>query len=96
MNQKPLPVPPQAASAADSIELLRLWAVRESGQHIIVRHDAWKDPAAWGLALVDIARHVARAHAQEGKDEAEVFDRILVGFRAEIESPTDEAKGSIG
>jgi len=85
MNRQTNKTPqPTITSAADSIKLLRLWAVCESGQHIIVRHDAWKDPAAWGLVLVDIARHLARAHAQEGKDEAEVFDRILVGFRAEI------------
>ena len=93
MNQ--LPVPPKAASA-DSTELLRVWAVPGAGQQVILRHDAWEDPAAWGLVLADIARHVVQAHAQEGKDEEEVFNRILAGFRAEIESPTDEPKGSIG
>jgi hypothetical protein len=45
--------------------------------------------------LVDIARHVARAHGQEGEDEEEVFQRILVGFRAEIESPTDTPRGEL-
>jgi hypothetical protein len=39
--------------------------------------------------LVDIARHVARACAREEQDEEEVFQRILAGFCAEIESPTD-------
>jgi hypothetical protein len=45
--------------------------------------------------LADIARHVARAHAQEGQDEEEVFQRILAGFRAEIESPTDMPRAEI-
>ena len=91
----PLGIPPVAEASEDSVELLRLWAVRGAGQQIILRHSAWKDPAAWGLALVDIARHVARAHAQEGKNEEEVFQRILAGFRAELESSTDTPTGKI-
>jgi len=92
---KPLEIPPIAQASADSVEILRLWAVRGSGQQIILRHDAWKDPAAWGLALADIARHVARAHAQDGKDEEEVYQRILAGFRAEVGSPTDSPRGKV-
>jgi Domain of unknown function (DUF5076) len=45
--------------------------------------------------LVDIARHVARAWAQEGQDEEDVFQRILAGFYAEIESPTDTPRGEL-
>jgi hypothetical protein len=90
-----LPVPPAAESNVDSTEILRLWKVPEIGQQVILRHDAWEDPAAWGLMLADIARHVARAHAQEGQDEEEVFQRILAGFRAEIESPTDTPRAEI-
>jgi hypothetical protein len=89
-----LPVPPAAESNVDSTEILRLWKMPEIGQQVILRHDAWEDPAAWGLMLADIARHVARAHAQEGQDE-EVFQRILAGFRAEIESPTDTPRAEI-
>ena len=91
----PLPVPPAAKINTDSAEILRLWKVPEVGQQVILRHDAWEDPAAWGLMLADIARHVARAHAQEGQNESEVFQRILAGFRAEIESPTDTPRGEI-
>lgn len=91
----PLGIPPAAEASEDSIEILRLWAVRGAGQQIILRHSAWKDPAAWGLALVDIARHVARAHAQEGKNEEEVFQRILHGFRIELEASTDTPTGSL-
>jgi hypothetical protein len=93
---KPLDIPPTAKASPDSVEILRLWMVRESGLQISLRHDAWKDPAAWGLMLADVARHVARAHAQEGKKEEEVFRRILVGFNAEVGSPTDKPTGKIG
>ena len=90
-----LPVPPAAENNIDSTEVLRLWKVPEIGQQVILRHDAWKDPAAWGLMPADIARHVARAHGQEGADEQEVFQRILAGFRVEIESPTDMPRGEL-
>jgi hypothetical protein len=92
---QPLAIPPAAQLNANSVELLRLWAVPGSGQEIILRHDAWKDPAAWGLALADVARHVARAHAQDGKDEGDVFQRIVAGLRAELEAPTDKPTGTI-
>jgi hypothetical protein len=91
----PLGIPPIAEASEDSIELLRLWAVRGAGQQIILRHSAWKDPAAWGLALVDIARHVARAHAQEGKNEEEIFQRIIAGFKMELETSTDTPTGEL-
>jgi len=93
---KSLAIPPLAEKSADSIELLRLWAVRDVGHQMILRHDAWNDPAAWGLALADIARHVAHAHGLDGKNEEEVLQRILTGFRIEIESPTDKPTGKIG
>jgi len=88
----PLPIPSAAEMNAESTEVLRLWKV---GQQVILRHDAWEDPAAWGLMLVDIARHVARACAQERQDEEEVFQRILSGFCAEIEAPTDTPRGEL-
>ena len=91
----PLPIPRAAETSAESIEVLRLWKVPELGQQVILRHDAWEDRAAWGLMLLDIARHVARACAQERQDEEEVFQRILSGFCAEIEAPTDTPRGEL-
>jgi hypothetical protein len=44
---------------------------------------------------MDIARHVARARAQDGADENEVFDRIIELFQAELNNPTDEPTGNI-
>ncbi len=44
----------------------------------------------WGLLLVDIARHAARAYAREsGYTEDEALQRILDMFEAEIARPTD-------
>ena len=45
----------------------------------------------WGLLLVDIARHAARAYAREGgfTEEEEALTRIVDMFEAEIARPTD-------
>jgi len=44
----------------------------------------------WGLLLVDIARHAARAYARESDySEEEALERILEMFGAELERPTD-------
>ena len=44
----------------------------------------------WGLLLVDIARHAARAYAREsGYTEDDALTRIVDMFEAEIARPTD-------
>jgi hypothetical protein len=51
---------------------------------------AFEEPDMWGLLLVDLARHAARAYAREsGFTEEEALARILDMFEAEIARPTD-------
>ena len=51
---------------------------------------AFEDPDIWGLLLVDIARHAARAYARESSfTEDEALTRIVDMFEAEIARPTD-------
>lgn len=80
--------PPPIASAAGAREVLRVWTA-PGEPHQMALSTTWNDPGAWGLLLVDAARHAARAYAAEGMSEAQALDRILQLFRAEIESPTD-------
>ena len=83
-----LPPPPAAREAGRAEELARIWLV-DGDQHVVISPHLWKDPASWGLMLVDLARHVAGAYAAQGRDRAETLERILAGFRAELEHPTD-------
>jgi len=74
-----------AAAEADpaSLEFLRAWV---SGETVSVRlrEDLWVDPAAWGVALVDIAIAAARAHAaRKGKPVGVVLERMREGLDAE-------------
>ena len=96
MSTKYLDPPPAAVRDKASIELLRVW-VAEQGQHVSLRSGAWEDPFAWGIVLADLARHIVNAEALGRKDlDRDAFlERMLEGFHAEIESPTDEAEGEI-
>ncbi|MFN0020233.1 MAG: DUF5076 domain-containing protein [Pirellulaceae bacterium] len=88
-NINELPIPPAAASATRAVEIARAWIV-DHKQHVTLNAPAWKDPAAWGMFLVDLAKHVANSYQQsEGRDPAEVLTRIKAGFDAEWAHATD-------
>jgi hypothetical protein len=97
MKSKPneLPLPDAAGMDPNASEVLRVW-VAAGGQHVSLDPHAWDDPAAWGLLLVDLAKHVANAHDQSGRmGYATALSRIRQGFDAEWTSPTDKATGKL-
>ena len=72
----------------DATEVLRAFVV--DGGLSIAFTRAFEEPDMWGLLLVDIARHAARAYAKEGAcTEDEALARIVEMFEAEIARPTD-------
>ncbi len=88
-NSNELDMPPVASSNPESVEVLRVWAAPGSPQQLTI-NTCWEDPGAWGLMLVDIARHAAQAYEHQGQDGSEALGRILQLFNAEWSSPTDE------
>lgn len=95
-SNKYLDPPPAAGRDKASFEVLRVW-IAEQGQHVSIRSGAWEDPFAWGIVLADLARHIALAqqlHTPTTDVEAFV-ERLLEGFHAEIENPTDEPEGEV-
>jgi hypothetical protein len=88
--------PPAATRDKASFELLRVW-IADGGQHVSLRAGTWEDPFAWGIVLADLARHIVNAEAihRTDVDEEEFLGRMLEGFQAEIDSPTDEPEGEI-
>ncbi|GAC1419566.1 MAG: DUF5076 domain-containing protein [Acidobacteriaceae bacterium] len=95
-STKYLDLPPAASRDKASFEVLRVW-VAERGQHVSIRSGAWEDPFAWGIVLADLARHIAHAHTLQHPetDEPAFVERLLEGFHAEIENPTDEPEGEV-
>jgi hypothetical protein len=85
---KEQPLPPDVIGREDATEVLRAF-VLDGGLSIAFTR-AFEEPEMWGLLLVDIARHAARAYARESDfTEEEALDRILEMFGAELERPTD-------
>lgn len=90
-----LPIPPAAAMDPHSFEVLRVW-VANGDQHVTLKVAAWDDPAAWGLLLADLAKHVANGYqAHSRRDPTETLRRIKAGLDAELASPTDDAIGEL-
>ena len=93
MSQKnSLPIPASASRDPRSLEVLRVWIA--NGEQAF---GMWDDPAAWGLLLADLARHIAEAHAQQDAEvDAEDFlEQVRAGLEAELDGPEDEISGTV-
>ncbi len=85
---KEQPIPPDALADEKAVEVLRAFVV-DGGLSISFTR-AFDDPSMWGMMLVDIARHAARAFAKEGvMNEEEALGRISDMFAAELQDVTD-------
>lgn len=83
-----LPIPDAVQDDAGAVELARVWAAHKS-QHVTLATHVWTDPGNWGVMLVDLARHVARAYEQSaGIPPEESLRRVRQAFDAEWEVPT--------
>ena len=81
-------MPPDVMGRDDATEVLRAFVVDQGLSIAFMR--AFDEPDVWGLMLVDIARHAARAYARESEfSEEEALARIIDMFEAEIARPTD-------
>jgi len=90
-----LEVPVAAKTDPRSFELLRVWVANQE-QHVSLRAGVWDDPAAWGIMLADLARHVANSYQDHnGFDGLQVLQRIKAARIAELATPTDEPSGQM-
>lgn len=83
-----LPIPPEAKRDPHSFEIVRIW-VANRAQHLSLRTGVWQDPAAYGIMLCDLMKHIANSLQNEGWQQQQAFDRIKAGLFAELDSPTD-------
>ncbi len=84
---KEQPLPPDVIDRDDATDVLRAF-VGDGGLSIAFTR-AFEEPDMWGLLLVDIARHAARAFARESSfTEDEALTRIVDMFEAEVARPT--------
>lgn len=88
---KELPIPP--AAVANGREIVRAWAADEK-LHVALASETWEDPGAWGIFLVDLAKHVANAFAERGADHDDVLARVREVFDAEWTRATSDVEGT--
>jgi hypothetical protein len=82
-----LPIPSNVTSANQKMEMARIWLV-DGEQIVSLSSNLWDDPGAWGLMLVDLAKHVAQAYALQGRNPHETLTRIKSAMDAEWQHPT--------
>ena len=90
-QQNTLQPPPVADEDPEAVEVLRVWATPGNPQQVTLR-TTWEDAGAWGLLLVDVARHAALAYQKEGRNADEILQRMREFFDAEWSKPTDDPK----
>jgi len=90
------PLDPPHLDGEEAFEVLRVWVDRgpqSKSQKFVVLPRISKDPGAWGILLVDIARQVANAYTASEPENKEIYsvvlNRIKELFDAEWNYPTD-------
>jgi hypothetical protein len=90
-----LPIPLAASQNESAVELLRVWAAG-GAQHVSIAAKVWQDPAAWGIFMVDLAKHLANAYCAEGSnDKTAILQRIKAGLDAEWHHATGDPTGGL-
>jgi len=95
---KTLVIPSAAQRDEDSVQMLSAW-VAEKGLHCTMNVGMWNEagrnePAAWGILLADVVRHLANAiESDQGVDAAETAAEIVEAILNELDAPTSEATG---
>jgi hypothetical protein len=88
--------PPVMADEPDATEVLRVWKNTDWQKVQVALMPDDEDPAVWGIALVDIARHVAKAYALQGRmSESACLARIRQLLDAEWKRPTQIPEGRL-
>ena len=95
---RPLTIPPAAQRDDDAIQMLSAW-IAERGLHCTMNVGMWDaqgrdEPAAWGVLLADIVRHLANAiEVEKGVEVDGVIADIVQALHEELDAPTSKAHG---
>ena len=93
-----LSIPPAAQRDENAIQMLSAW-IAEQGMHCTLNIGMWheagrNEPAAWGVLLADVVRHLGNAIQEERGSSADATaEAIVAALLSELESPTSKATG---
>lgn len=87
-------LPEPVVEDPNAVAILGMWVAGENqGLHVSL-NPKWEDPGTWGIALVDVIKHLA--HAYENVQEiapADTIRRIRELINKEFSNPTDTPRG---
>jgi len=95
---KTLVIPPVAQRDDKAIQMISGW-IAEQGLHCTLNVGMWdsqgrNEPAAWGIMLADVIRHVANAlQESNGSDSTETALQIVESLQVEFKDPTSGVQG---
>lgn len=89
-----LPIPPQALTAKQSLEVARGWIVDNRLQCSLLPSVWAETPEIWGMLLADFAAHISNALAKESDMTRDQIHRIITKrLIDEIARPTSTHPG---
>ena len=89
IHEHQLLLPDELLRDPNARELARIW-LSEDRQTLLIDASVIDEPAAWGLFALDLMKHAARAYEQRGGiSKGDAYKRILAGFAAEMNDPTE-------
>jgi hypothetical protein len=95
-HPRELPIPRPVTNDQKAFEIARIWIVAGAGQYVSLATGVVGDPKAWGVLLVNMAKHVANAYQQvRGLDANQTLAGIKAAFEAEWNNPTDKPTGEV-
>lgn len=83
-----LPIPASVIAACKKSEMARIW-LADGDQVVALSSRLWDDPGTWGLMIVDLAKHVARAYEARGISASDALAQIKSAMDAEWAHPTE-------
>lgn len=93
-----LVIPPAAQRDENAVQMLSAW-IAERGLHCTMNVGMWEseghnEPAAWGVLLADVVRHLANAiQSERGVNAAATVEGIVDSLLEELNNPTSKASG---
>ena len=99
MPIRPLVIPPAAQRDDKAVQMLSAW-VAEQGLHCTMNVGMWHaegrdEPAAWGILLADVIRHLGQAiQSKRGVKADDTVEQIIDSLLSELNEPTSKAAGN--
>jgi hypothetical protein len=88
MKLDELEIPEVILKADQKTELARIW-LADGDQVAVISPRLWDDPGVWGLMLVDLAKHVAKAYEESGTSGDFALQKMKEALDAEWAHPTE-------